>query len=55
MDCHRCGEGEEAELVKMSYENGDTHTMFMCEQCISYFEADGTVKEIALVKKTVRP
>lgn len=47
MDCHRCRE-EKAGLVKMFYRNEDTHTIFVCENCIKYVEADETVKEIEL-------
>lgn len=49
MDCHRCLEGE-AKLVKLTYRNGDTQEMFLCESCMRYFEADDGVHEIALAQ-----
>ena len=47
MDCHRCLE-EEAESVKMIYSNGDTNTIFLCENCTNFVMADGSIKEIEL-------
>lgn len=49
MDCYRCWE-EKGELVKMYHQNGDQHSIFLCEDCISYFDADEAVKYIELRK-----
>lgn len=50
MECLRCLE-EEADLVELFYGNSDTHTMYLCERCIRYFETDEAVKEIKLAKQ----
>ena len=49
MDCLRCLEGEGV-LTKLTYQNGDVQTMFLCDSCVSYFEADDTVLRIRLAQ-----
>lgn len=45
MECHRCQDGD-AELAKLIYRNGDIHEMFLCGNCVRYFEADDGVRDI---------
>lgn len=50
MDCHRCLAGD-AVLTRLSYPDGDSHRVFLCERCIEAFEADATVSEVAVAQR----
>lgn len=45
MDCYRCLKGD-ANLVKLTYPHGDTQQMYLCEEGVTYFEADEAVRTI---------
>lgn len=47
MDCLRCLEGA-GELAKLTYENGDTQQLYLCERCLRNFETDDSVTRVAL-------
>lgn len=47
MDCLRCLEGE-GKLAKLTYENDDTQQLYLCERCLRNFEADDTVRRVAV-------
>lgn len=45
MECHRCLNGD-ANFAKLTYRNGDTHEMFLCEDCVRYFKTKDGVRGI---------
>lgn len=46
MDCHRCL-AEDGDLAELTYPNGGTHQMYLCEECFTNFETDDSVGSIA--------
>lgn len=46
MDCYRCLEGD-GNLAELTYPNGDIHQMYLCEECFTNFETDGSVNNIS--------
>lgn len=49
MECHRCLDGE-AVLSRLTYANGDDQKMYLCEDCVGYFEADESVQRVRLAQ-----
>lgn len=49
MECHRCLDGE-AVLARLTYANGDDQKMYLCDDCVSYFEADESVQRVRLAQ-----
>lgn len=49
MECHRCLNGE-AVLARLTYAKGDDQKMYLCEDCVDYFEADESVQRVQLAQ-----